>query len=63
MTEEGPALNRQVELPVLRADGTEFPAELAIVVHVLSTRHHQTQERRKHSTPSLPYRERDYIMR
>ena len=30
-TGEGPVLNRQIELPALRADGTEFPAELAIV--------------------------------
>ncbi len=27
----GPVLNQQIELPALRADGTEFPAELAIV--------------------------------
>lgn len=30
-TGEGPVLSRQIELPALRADGTEFPAELAIV--------------------------------
>ncbi len=30
-TGEGPGLRRQTELPVLRADGGEFPAELAIV--------------------------------
>jgi PAS domain S-box-containing protein len=27
----GPVLNKQIELPALRADGTEFPAEFAIV--------------------------------
>lgn len=27
----GPVVNRRVEMPALRADGTEFPAELAIV--------------------------------
>ncbi|MDP1588832.1 MAG: PAS domain S-box protein, partial [Prosthecobacter sp.] len=27
----GPILNRQIEMPALRADGTEFPAELAII--------------------------------
>ncbi len=30
-TGEGPVLNRQIELPALRADGTEFAAELAII--------------------------------
>ena len=30
-TGEGPVLNRQIEVPALRADGTEFPAELAIL--------------------------------
>lgn len=30
-TGEGPVLRRQIELPALRADGTEFPAELAIL--------------------------------
>lgn len=30
-TGEGPVLNRPIELPGLRADGTEFPAEIAIV--------------------------------
>jgi len=30
-TGEGPVLNRQIEMPALRADGTEFPAELAII--------------------------------
>jgi len=30
-TGEGPVLNKQVELPALRADGTEFPAEFAII--------------------------------
>ncbi|GEP45081.1 PAS domain S-box protein [Brevifollis gellanilyticus] len=30
-TGEGPVLNKQIELPALRADGTEFPAELAII--------------------------------
>ncbi len=30
-TGEGPALRRQLEMPALRADGTEFPAELAII--------------------------------
>ncbi len=30
-TGEGPVLNRQIEVPALRADGTEFPAELAII--------------------------------
>jgi PAS domain S-box-containing protein len=29
-TGEGPVLGRRVEMPALRADGTEFPAELAI---------------------------------
>lgn len=29
-TGEGPVLGRRLELPALRADGTEFPAELAI---------------------------------
>jgi PAS domain S-box-containing protein len=29
-TGEGPALNRRLELPALRADGTEFPVELAV---------------------------------
>ena len=29
-TGEGPVMNRRLELPALRADGTEFPAELAI---------------------------------
>lgn len=29
-TGEGPVLNRRIELPALRRDGTEFPAELAI---------------------------------
>jgi PAS domain S-box-containing protein len=27
---EGPVLNRRVEMPALRADGTEFPVELAV---------------------------------
>ena len=31
-TGEGPVLNRQIEMPAVRADGTEFPAELAIIV-------------------------------
>jgi len=30
-TGEGPVLNKQIELPALRADGTEFPAEIAII--------------------------------
>ncbi|HWG89510.1 MAG TPA: PAS domain S-box protein [Candidatus Thermoplasmatota archaeon] len=30
-TGEGPILNRRIEMPAMRADGTEFPAELAIV--------------------------------
>jgi PAS domain S-box-containing protein len=30
-TGKGPVLNRQIEMPAMRADGTEFPAELAIV--------------------------------
>jgi PAS domain S-box-containing protein len=30
-TGEGPALRRQLEMPAMRADGTEFPAELAII--------------------------------
>lgn len=30
-TGEGPVLRRQVEMPAMRADGTEFPAELAIL--------------------------------
>ena len=30
-TGEGPVLNKQIELPALRADGTEFPAEIAIL--------------------------------
>ncbi len=30
-TGEGPVLNRQIEVSALRADGTEFPAELAII--------------------------------
>ncbi|HEV7280513.1 MAG TPA: PAS domain S-box protein [Pirellulaceae bacterium] len=30
-TGEGPALGKRLKLPALRADGTEFPAELAIV--------------------------------
>ncbi|MES2597305.1 MAG: PAS domain S-box protein [Verrucomicrobiota bacterium] len=30
-TGEGPVLNKQIELPALRADGTEFPAEFAII--------------------------------
>lgn len=30
-TGEGPVLNKQVELPALRADRTEFPAEFAII--------------------------------
>jgi PAS domain S-box-containing protein len=29
-TGEGPVLGRRIEMPALRADGTEFPAELAI---------------------------------
>ena len=29
-TEEGPVLGKRIELPALRADGTEFPAEVAI---------------------------------
>lgn len=29
-TGQGPVLNRRIEMPALRADGTEFPAELAI---------------------------------
>ena len=29
-TGEGPVLNKRVEMPALRADGTEFPVELAI---------------------------------
>jgi PAS domain S-box-containing protein len=29
-TGEGPVLNRRLELPALRADGTEFPVELAV---------------------------------
>ena len=29
-TGEGPVLNRRIELPAVRADGTEFPSELAI---------------------------------
>ena len=30
-TGEGPVLDRRIELPALRADGTEFPSEVAIV--------------------------------
>ena len=30
-TGEWPVLNKQIELPALRADGTEFPAEIAII--------------------------------
>ena len=30
-TGSGPVLHQQVELPAMRADGTEFPAELAII--------------------------------
>ncbi len=30
-TGKGPVLNQRIEMPALRADGTEFPAELAIV--------------------------------
>ncbi|MDB6116306.1 MAG: domain S-box, partial [Verrucomicrobiaceae bacterium] len=30
-TGEGPVLNRRIEIPALHADGTEFPAELAIL--------------------------------
>ncbi len=30
-TGEGPVVNRQIELPALRRDGSEFPAELAIL--------------------------------
>ena len=30
-TGEGPVLNKLIELPALRADGTEFPAEFAII--------------------------------
>src|SRR5262249_35643106 len=33
VTGEGPVLNRRSEMPALRADGTEFPVELAIVRH------------------------------
>src|SRR5205807_7019068 len=29
-TGEGPVLNKRIEMPALRADGTEFPVELAI---------------------------------
>ena len=29
-TKQGPVLGRRIEMPALRADGTEFPAELAI---------------------------------
>jgi PAS domain S-box-containing protein len=30
-TGEGPILNRQIEMSALRADGTEFPAELSVI--------------------------------
>ncbi|WP_298140318.1 PAS domain S-box protein [Flavobacterium sp.] len=30
-TGEGPALNKQLELPALKKDGTEFPVEIAII--------------------------------
>jgi PAS domain S-box-containing protein len=30
-TDEGPVLNQRLEMPALRADGTEFPVELAIM--------------------------------
>lgn len=30
LTGEGPVLNRRIEMPALRSDGTEFPSELAI---------------------------------
>src|SRR5205823_4702859 len=30
-TGEGPVLGRRIEMPALRADGSEFPAELAII--------------------------------
>jgi PAS domain S-box-containing protein len=34
-TGEGPVLGRRVEMPALRADGSEFPAEISIVPTVL----------------------------
>ncbi len=34
-TGEGPVLGRRIEMPALRADGTEFPAEISIVPTVL----------------------------
>ncbi len=37
-TGEGPILNRRIEVPALRADGTEFPVELAVVPVPLSGR-------------------------
>jgi PAS domain S-box-containing protein len=30
-TSEGPVLNKRIELPAIRSDGTEFPVEIAIV--------------------------------
>src|SRR5262249_28030245 len=37
-TGEGPVLGRRVELPALRADRSEFPAEIAIITTVLDGR-------------------------
>ena len=33
-TGEGPVLSKRLELPALRADGTEFPVELSIIPHL-----------------------------
>ena len=37
-TGEGPVLNRRIELPALRADGTEFPSELSITAIQIGAR-------------------------
>lgn len=64
-TGEGPLLNSRVEVPALRADGAEFPVELAIApIHLGErveftgylrdiTEHKQAEERRRATTEGL----------